>query len=84
MRAALGRAVRDGGADGAAVAAFVHGRPVVDAWAGAVGERSLVHTWSTVKPVVAAAGLLLVDRGRLALDQPVTSIWPELGAARQG
>jgi CubicO group peptidase (beta-lactamase class C family) len=81
VRAALGRTVGLAEGDGAAVAAFVHGRPVVDLWAGAVPERGLVHTFSAVKPFAATSVLLLVERGHLRLDDPVVRWWPELGAA---
>jgi CubicO group peptidase (beta-lactamase class C family) len=70
--------------DGAAVAAFVGGRPVVDLWAGAVADHGLVHTWSTIKPLAATSVLLLVERGELALDQPVASVWPAFAAAGKG
>jgi CubicO group peptidase (beta-lactamase class C family) len=63
---------------GASLCAIVDDRVVCDLWGGTVGERSLVHTWSVVKPVTAACLLLLVERGRVALADPVEAIWPEL------
>lgn len=62
---------------GVAVAAFVEGKPVVDLWTRDLSEQSLVCTWSAVKPVTGACLLLLVDRGRIGLDDPVMSVWPE-------
>ncbi len=76
--------VVDGFDGGLAVAAFVHGWPVVDLWAGNVGPDSLVHTRSAVKPVPGACLLQLVDRGGLALDDAVRRVWPELTAAKRG
>jgi len=57
---------------------------VVDLWAGTVGERGLVHTWSTVKPVTATCLLLAVRAASLPLRTPVRELWPELGAAADG
>jgi CubicO group peptidase (beta-lactamase class C family) len=82
VRAALERVVGPG--EGAVVAAVVEGRPVVDLWAGTVPERGLVHTFSAIKPLAATCVLLLVERGHLALDDPVVRWWPEIGAAGKG
>ncbi len=81
VRAVLERVVGPGAGDGASVAAFVDGRPVVDLWAGTVGERALVHTFSAIKPLAATCVLLLAERGQVALDAPATRWWPEVGAA---
>jgi CubicO group peptidase (beta-lactamase class C family) len=67
---------------GVAVAAFVGRRLVVDVWSGDLADDSLVCTWSAIKPATGACLLLLVDRGRLALDDPVVSTWPEVGDGR--
>lgn len=63
---------------GVAVAAIVAGEVVVDAATAPLTPRSLVHTWSAIKPITGACVLLLVERGALDLDQPVASVWPEL------
>lgn len=63
---------------GVSVAAVVDGEVVVDAATPPHTRRSLVHTWSAIKPVTGACVLLLVDRGAIGLDQPVVSVWPEL------
>ena len=65
-----------------AIAAIVDGRVVVDATTEGLSSHDLVHTWSAIKPVTGACVLALVDRGRLDLDQPVASVWPELGDER--
>jgi CubicO group peptidase (beta-lactamase class C family) len=44
-------------------------------------EDGLVHTFSAIKPLAAACVLLLVERGHVALGDPVTRWWPEIGAA---
>jgi CubicO group peptidase (beta-lactamase class C family) len=67
---------------GVATAAFVGGRRVVDIWTGDLVEDSLICTWSAIKPVTGACLLLLVDRGLVALDDPVVASWPELGDDR--
>lgn len=85
MRTALSRVVEAlGNAGGAAVAAFVEGRPVVDLWGGSLGPDSLVHTWSAVKPVAGSCLLHLISLDRLSLDDPVVKVWPELSAGEDG
>ncbi len=77
VRAALARC-----GPGVAVAAFVHGAPVVDLWSDDLTERSLICTWSSVKPLTGACLLLVVERGLIGLDDPVVSVWPELADER--
>ena len=67
---------------GVAVAAYVDGRRAVDLWTDDLSEDSLVCTWSAIKPVTGACLLLLVARGRIDLEDPVVSTWPELGDDR--
>ncbi|MFE7130306.1 serine hydrolase domain-containing protein [Streptomyces sp. NPDC057638] len=77
------------GERGAAVAVYRHGRKVVDLWAGtrdvdgaepwAVDTAQVVR--SAVKGVAAAVVLLLHQRGRIDLDAPVGTYWPEFKAA---
>ncbi|HEX6030401.1 MAG TPA: serine hydrolase domain-containing protein, partial [Tepidiformaceae bacterium] len=42
---------------------------------------TLVHLYSVTKPFAAACLLLLVDRGQVALDEPVATYWPEFARA---
>jgi CubicO group peptidase (beta-lactamase class C family) len=86
-------AVRDGFSDnfsrfgevGASLAVMVDGRMVVDLWAGNADaartrpwERdTIVNAWSTTKGIVATCAHRLVDQGRLDLDAPVATYWPE-------
>ncbi len=69
---------------GLSIAASVDGEVVCDLWGGSVGERTLVHTWSVIKPVSAATLLLACRRASLPLDTPVRAVWPELRAAADG
>ncbi|WP_091647773.1 serine hydrolase domain-containing protein [Micromonospora pallida] len=75
---------------GAALSIRYDGQPVVDLVGGSTrptdptdaigsGWRSdtLVNVYSVGKPVAALCLLLLVDRGRLDLDDPVARHWPE-------
>jgi CubicO group peptidase (beta-lactamase class C family) len=81
-------AVRDAFADdphgGSALTVLRDGTPVVELWEGwrdAARTRpwdsdTLVNVYSVGKPVIALAVLLLVERGRLDLDDPVARHWP--------
>ena len=74
---------------GAAFAAFVDGREVVDLWGGLADrdedapwrEDTLQLVFSGTKGLVAVCLLILVERGALALDARVSDYWPEFGAA---
>ncbi|MEU6243154.1 serine hydrolase domain-containing protein [Streptomyces sp. NPDC047024] len=76
------------GERGAAVTVYRHGRRVVHLWAGTrdvdgtepweEGTAQVVR--SATKGVVAAALLLLHQRGELDLDAPVATYWPEYKA----
>ncbi len=70
---------------GAAVAATIDGKPVVDLWGGhadAARTRpwmrdTLVNVFSTTKGITAILAHRLVDQGKLDLDAPVARYWPE-------
>jgi CubicO group peptidase (beta-lactamase class C family) len=73
---------------GAALAVVVDGRTVVDLGDGTIDASgvpwradTIVNGYSVVKPLAAACLLLLVDRGRLELDERAVRWWPGLGAA---
>ncbi|QNE17823.1 beta-lactamase family protein [Kribbella qitaiheensis] len=74
---------------GASVAVYVGDEPVVDLWGGyADAARSrpwerdtITCVWSTTKTMSALTVLVLADRGLLDLDAPVSTYWPEFGAA---
>ncbi|MFL5964009.1 MAG: serine hydrolase domain-containing protein [Gaiellaceae bacterium] len=56
-------------------AATVDGEPVVDLGAG----DDLVLIFSGTKGLVAICLLKLIEQGRLALDEPLATYWPEFG-----
>lgn len=73
---------------GAACAIYWRGRPVMDAWGG-IARRptampwqrdTLVPLFSVTKGVAALCVLMLVDRGLIELDKPVSDYWPEFAA----
>jgi CubicO group peptidase (beta-lactamase class C family) len=77
---------------GAAVCVVVEGVRVVDlagGWAD-VGrtvpwrQDTLVDYYSVGKAVVALLALQLVDSGRIGLDDPLASVWPEFAAEGKG
>ncbi|MCC8247128.1 serine hydrolase domain-containing protein [Saccharothrix luteola] len=78
----------DGGEVGAACTVYVGGRPVVDLRDG-LADRETNRPWtgdtivqvaSTTKGAAAICAHMLVQRGELDLDAPVTRYWPEFGA----
>ncbi|MGW1956436.1 serine hydrolase domain-containing protein [Streptomyces sp. NPDC001920] len=61
--------------------AYVHGRRVVDLWAGDGCEAdSLYGVFSSTKGAAHLVVALLVQEGTLELDRKVTYYWPEFGA----
>ncbi|HEY7733037.1 MAG TPA: serine hydrolase domain-containing protein [Gaiellaceae bacterium] len=88
VRDTFAESFRTGDELGAAVAVLVDGRPVVDLWGGTSDDSgspwrrdTIVNVFSVTKPIAAACLLLLVERGRLGLDDRVSSVWPEFAAA---
>lgn len=84
----FGRNFAERGEVGAAFAAYVDGEAVVDLWGGLADRRqgvawqrdTLVGIFSGTKGLVATCLLLLLERGQLRLDVPVSRYWPEFGA----
>lgn len=70
---------------GAALCVYVDGREVVHLWGGEEtpgvpwSEETLAHGWSTAKGIVALVAQMLIDRGQLSIDAPLSSHWPEFG-----
>jgi CubicO group peptidase (beta-lactamase class C family) len=70
---------------GSALTVLRHGEPVVEVWEGwrdtartvPWDANTLVNVYSVGKPVIAAAVLILVARGAIVLDTPMSSYWPE-------
>ena len=77
----LEAAVGDGAVPGAA-ALVARGDEVEVASAGELGPDSIVRIASITKPITAAAVMLLVDDGRVALDDPIARWLPELASPR--
>jgi CubicO group peptidase (beta-lactamase class C family) len=66
--------------------AYVHGRRVVDLWAGPPGADgdSLYGVFSSTKGAAHLVVALLVQDGTLELDRKVTYYWPEFAAEGKG
>ncbi|WLW55393.1 serine hydrolase domain-containing protein [Streptomyces sp. YU58] len=65
--------------------AYVHGRKVVDLWAGdGVDGGSLYGVYSCTKGAAHLVTALLVQDGTLEPDRKVTYYWPEFGAEGKG
>jgi CubicO group peptidase (beta-lactamase class C family) len=75
----LDAAVRDGTVPGAA-ALVARGDAVETASAGDVETDSIARIASITKPITAAAVMLLVDEGLVALDDPIARWLPELAS----
>jgi CubicO group peptidase (beta-lactamase class C family) len=72
---------------GAAFAAVQDGATIVDIWGG-LADRATARPWtrdtlqlvfSGSKGVLAAMVLMLIDRGQIDLEAPVSRYWPEFG-----
>jgi CubicO group peptidase (beta-lactamase class C family) len=79
----------DSGEDlGLSFAITINGKFVADMWGGWADiekttpwtENTLTNVWSTTKTMTALAALVLVDRGALDLDAPVSLYWPEFAS----
>src|SRR2546421_2267461 len=85
VRLAFAQNFEQHGEVGAAFAAYVHGRPVVDIWSGiadiGVGtpwrEDTLQLVYSTTKGATAICAHILAERRELDIDAPVAHYWPE-------
>ncbi|MFH8896446.1 serine hydrolase domain-containing protein [Streptomyces coeruleorubidus] len=63
--------------------AYVHGRKVVDLWAGTEAD-ALYGVFSSTKGAAYLVVALLVQDGTLELDRKVTYYWPEFAAEGKG
>ena len=74
---------------GATVAVYLDGVAVVDLWGGYADaartkpweEDTIVTVYSTTKGLTAICAHRLVDQGKLDVDAPVASYWPEFAQA---
>jgi len=76
----------DAGDGGFAYAAWHKGHKVVDLWTGSAGgnpwtARTIPIWMSVTKAMTALCIQMLADRGKLDVDAPVASYWPEFAAA---
>ncbi|MGP8058795.1 MAG: serine hydrolase domain-containing protein [Acidimicrobiales bacterium] len=79
----------DGSEAGAAYAAYHHGHKVVDLWGGVAdvttgrpwNEDTLVLVYSTTKGVTAMCANRLAQEGRIEVEAPVSTYWPEFAQA---
>jgi len=85
---ALRKQIPRNGGGGAAVCVYLDGECVVDIWAGTKDrdgspwERdTLSLSYSTTKGVASTALHMLVDRGAIDYDEPVSRYWPEFAQA---
>lgn len=82
--------VADGRVAGAGVAVSYDGAAVAYCVAGRIAlgsperfdENSLCRIYSMTKPVTGVAAMILVEEGKLALDQPVADVLPEFRSLR--
>ena len=67
---------------GASLCLYLDGVPQVDLWGGAGYRRDSIQVvFSATKGAMAVCAALLVQRGVLDLDAPVSQYWPEFGQA---
>jgi len=89
VREALEQNLADPDEIGEAVSVVVDGKTVVDLWGGyrdvarskPWNHETIVCVFSAAKPIGALAVLMLIERGQIELDAPVTRYWPEFGQA---
>lgn len=87
VREEFARGFVEGDEVGAAVAAYVGGRAVVDLWGGEARpgvpwqEDTLGSVFSTTKGPTALTVQMLADRGQLDLEAQVAEYWPSFAAA---
>jgi CubicO group peptidase (beta-lactamase class C family) len=67
------------GETGATLCITHEGRTVVDVWGGTFGEDSISVVHSCTKGATALCAHVLVSRGLLDVEAPVTEYWPEYG-----
>jgi len=87
VREVLEKQLADGRQLGVALAIYHRGEPVVDVWDG-IADETTGGEWereteavifSATKGIVATCLHMLVDRGKVAYDEPVSKYWPEFG-----
>lgn len=91
LQAFADRIVADGKVPGVAIAIGVGDRPPtfisagrvsIEASAGPAGPDTLWRAYSMTKPVTGIAAMILIDEGRLKLDQPISDFIPAYKSVR--
>ncbi len=85
----LERHLATGRDTGMSFALFIDGKPIVDAWGGYMDaartrpwqQDTIINVFSITKIPAALCIHLLVDRGKIDLDAPVATYWPEFARA---
>src|SRR5690348_2009302 len=88
VREEFDRNFAERGEVGASVCVTLDGRTVVDLWGGLADPASgrswerdtITHIWSNTKGATALCLHVLIDRGEVELDAPVSRYWPEFAA----
>jgi CubicO group peptidase (beta-lactamase class C family) len=88
VRDALQRNVDSGEEAGASIVVDLDGEIAVDLWGGfrdeagtaAWARDTITNVWSSTKTVTSLAALMLVERGQLDVDAPVSAYWPQFAA----
>jgi CubicO group peptidase (beta-lactamase class C family) len=88
VRQSLEKAIATQGEIGIQVAAYLHGRLVIDCWAGiadratgrAVDGDTLFNVFSVTKAVTSTAVHVQAERGLIDYDRTIAEYWPEFGA----
>jgi CubicO group peptidase (beta-lactamase class C family) len=85
----IGTAIRNRQIGGANLLVIRHGHDVVDLAAGTArtdgtpyARNTILRLYSQTKPITATATMMLVERGLLDLDAPVSDILPEYAGLR--
>lgn len=89
VRTAFARCFEELGEVGAGACVYVDGEAVVDVWAGhadpttgrAWQRDTIVHVYSVTKAFAATCLLRLIDQGKVELNAPVATYWPEFAQA---
>ena len=88
VKSAITDVINDGRESGVQVAAYHHGKLVVDTWAGLADHETgrpvdgdtLFNVYSVTKAVAATALHIQAYRGLIEYEAPVVRYWPEYGA----
>jgi CubicO group peptidase (beta-lactamase class C family) len=88
LQTLLSERLTSGAELGASICVNIAGRNVLDIWGGHADtakttpwqENTLVVVWSCTKVVTALAAAILIDRGQLDPEAPVSKYWPEFAA----